>query len=112
MSLIIQQITDTDVKLPVVFNSHYGYNVMFRLGVIYNIKNRSNYIFIMDTNVDLINLSYWFRHFSIFCKTYLKVKKLKTCIKNYGLNFFTNRMLGMATIIDNAVIFSGYINIL
>jgi len=58
-------------NFPVVFKSLFGYNVVFREGVIYNLKNKSSYIIIMKIHIDLVDLTRWFRIF--FKKFLLKI---------------------------------------
>ena len=113
MSLTIQQVTHNEAKFPVVFKSLFGYNVMFRIGVIYNLTSQSNYIFIMKTHIDLVDLSYWIKLFTRQCRHFMKMKKL---IKKINLlmmkgDFMTYRSLGLVSIQNYTIRFSGNYNI-
>lgn len=107
MSLSIQQISPNKLKFPVVFNSLFGYNVMFRIGVIYNLTSKSNYIFIMRTYRDLVDLSYWFKLFTKKSRNYMKIKKLLLSINNpiFRGDFSLYRKSGIVQINDNNVIY-------
>ena len=112
MSLSIQQISHNKAKFPVVFQSLFGYNVMFRIGVIYNLTNKSNYIFIMRTYHDLIDLSYWFKLFVKKSRHYMKIKKLTKYINRLSLqNFTTYRSIGLISVHNYTLKFSGNYNI-
>lgn len=113
MSLTIQPVRDNALKFPVVFKSLFGYNVMFRIGVIYNLTNESNYIFIMKTHIDLVDLSYWIRLFTRNCRHFMKVKKLMKTINMLIIegDFMTYRSMGLISIQDYTIRFSGNYNI-
>ena len=113
MSLTIQQIRHNPVKFPVVFKSLYGYNVMFRIGVIYNLTSKSNYKFVMRIYRDLVDLSHWFRLFTRKCRHFIKMKKIISEINTLIIdgNFIIHRSMGLITIQDYAIRFSGNYNI-
>ena len=100
MSLTIQQVTHNPAKFPVVFKSLFGYNVMFRLGVIYNLTSPSNYIFIMKTHIDLVDLSYWMKLFTRKSRHFVKMKKLIKEINSLMMkgDFMSYRSMGLISI--------------
>lgn len=57
------------------FNSLYGYNTSVRLGKIYEISNLTKK-YLMETNLDLVELSFIFKKFSLHVKRFLLVKKI------------------------------------
>jgi len=61
--------------MNIILKSNYGYNSSVREGVIYKMQ-KDDFIYIIKTNKDLINVTYWFKYFSWKIKSYLLIKVL------------------------------------
>ena len=61
--------------MNIILKSKYGYNSSVREGVIYKMQ-KDNFIYLIKTNKDLINIAYWFKYFSWKIKKYLLFKVL------------------------------------
>lgn len=79
-----------------VFKSLYGYNSQIREGKIYNFS-REGLKYLLEVNLDLINLNFWFKLFSLKIKKYLFIKYLSNKYKGI-YNFIHKRELGFTNI--------------
>lgn len=61
------------MKIRCVFDSVVGYNTIVRLGKIYIIE-KEHYMYLMNTNADLIDFKFVFLRFFKICKSKLKQK--------------------------------------
>ena len=98
--MYITPIVQKNEKYYAAFKSHFGYNVMFREGKIYNLENRENYKFVLESCKDLINISYWIK---LFGRKLKQKYLLKLFIKDLNKeiffnNFFINRSIGVISI--------------
>lgn len=76
------------------FESTYGYNNTIRLGKIHKFTSPDTLKYILEVNVDLIELSYRFRIFSKHVKYFLKVRKIR---KRFKIEYIHLVELGLAT---------------
>lgn len=59
------------------FESKYGYNSSVRLGKIYKFTSNETLKYILETNPDLIEISFIFKKFSQNVKYFLLIKKIR-----------------------------------
>ena len=79
-----------------VFKSLYGYNGQVREGKIYTFPKEC-LKYLLEVNLDLVNLTFWFKLFSWKISNYLFLKYLSKKYKGIH-NFIYKRELGLTNI--------------
>jgi len=81
-------------QINCVFESTYGYSSLVRSGKIYKIQ-KSHYIFMLTSNIDLLDYRIRMKRFIHICKNKMKDKLLLFFLT---INDLTNRERGMTSI--------------
>jgi|UniRef100_A0A6C0J9V6 hypothetical protein len=78
--------------LPVAFTSSYGYNSLFREGVIYNMNSLDDLFYILHTHSDLVVLNKYFIDFTYHVKR--RLREIIFIKKHFSMRFLRMRELG------------------
>ena len=82
------------MKKTCTFINSLGYSCLIRIGKLYTIP-KEHYIYLMEYNEDLVDISHTIRRFLYKCR---EIIMLKTLVKNLTSKDLYRRELGLVTI--------------